>query len=45
VTLCRSLSLGTATAGGALVHVAYLAALATAGIVAGNRAYRRRLYV
>jgi lipooligosaccharide transport system permease protein len=45
VTLCRSLSLGTATAGGALVHVGYLAALATAGIVLGNRAYQRRLYV
>jgi lipooligosaccharide transport system permease protein len=45
VTLCRSLSLGTATAGGALVHLAYLATLATAGIIAGNRAYRRRLYV
>ncbi|HEY6279028.1 MAG TPA: ABC transporter permease [Streptosporangiaceae bacterium] len=45
VALCRALSLGTATAGAALGHVAYLAALATAGILAGNRTYRRRLYV
>jgi lipooligosaccharide transport system permease protein len=45
VTLCRSLSLGTASAGGALGHIAYLALLATAGIVAGQHAYRRRLYV
>jgi lipooligosaccharide transport system permease protein len=45
VALCRSLSLGNATIGGAAVHLGYLAALATAGIVAGNRAYRRRLYV
>ncbi len=45
VALCRALSLGTATPGGALVHVSYLAALATAGVLAGNRTYRRRLYV
>jgi lipooligosaccharide transport system permease protein len=45
VALCRSLSLATATVGGALVHVAYLALLATAGIAAGGLAYRRRLYV
>jgi lipooligosaccharide transport system permease protein len=45
VALCRSLSLGTATIGGALAHVAYLAALAAAGIAVGNRTYRRRLYV
>jgi lipooligosaccharide transport system permease protein len=45
VTLCRSLSLGTATAGGALEHLAYLILLAAAGIVAGRLAYRRRLYV
>ena len=45
VALCRSLSLGTATVGAALGHVAYLAALAAAGIAAGHRAYRRRLYV
>jgi lipooligosaccharide transport system permease protein len=45
VALCRALSLGTATPAGAFVHVAYLAALAAAGIAVGNRAYRRRLYV
>jgi lipooligosaccharide transport system permease protein len=45
VALCRALSLGTATLGGAVVHVAYLAAFATAGVLAGNRAYRRRRYV
>jgi len=45
VVLCRALSLGVATAGTALGHIGYLAALAIAGIVAGNRAYRRRLYV
>ena len=45
VALCRALSLGTASLGGALMHVAYLAALATAGLLAGNRTYRRRLYV
>ncbi len=45
VALCRSLSLGTATAGPALAHIAYLAALAAAGITAGHRTYRRRLYV
>jgi lipooligosaccharide transport system permease protein len=45
VVLCRSLSLGTATAGGALLHVGYLAVLAGAGIAVGQRTYRRRLYV
>jgi lipooligosaccharide transport system permease protein len=45
VALCRSLSLGTATAGGVLGHVAYLALLAGAGIAAGHRTYLRRLYV
>ena len=45
VALCRSLSLGTATLGGALAHVGYLAAVAAAGIVAGQRTYRWRLYV
>jgi lipooligosaccharide transport system permease protein len=45
VVLCRSLSLGTATIGGALAHAGYLAALAAAGIAVGNRTYRRRLYV
>jgi lipooligosaccharide transport system permease protein len=45
VALCRALTLGTATAGAALGHVAYLAALAGAGVLAGNRTYRRRLHV
>jgi lipooligosaccharide transport system permease protein len=45
VALCRSLSLGTATVGGTLVHVGYLAALAAVSIVVGNRTYRRRLWV
>ena len=45
VALCRSLSLGTATLGGALVHVTYLVLLAAAGIAAGHRTYLRRLYV
>jgi lipooligosaccharide transport system permease protein len=45
VTLCRALSLGTAGLPAALGHAAYLAAVASAGLVAGNRTYRRRLYV
>ena len=45
VALCRALSLGTATLGGALVHVGYLTALAAVSIVVGNRTYRRRLCV
>jgi lipooligosaccharide transport system permease protein len=45
VALCRSLSLGTPDLGSALVHVAYLAALALVGLVIGQRNYRRRLYV
>jgi lipooligosaccharide transport system permease protein len=45
VALCRSLSLGTVTLGGALIHVSYLAGLAAAGVAVGNRTYRRRLYV
>jgi lipooligosaccharide transport system permease protein len=46
VALCRALSLGSGMdLLGALGHVAYLAALAAAGIWAGARTYRRRLYV
>jgi lipooligosaccharide transport system permease protein len=45
VSLCRALSLGSATWGGALVHVGYLALWAGAGVIAGQRTYRRRLYV
>jgi len=43
--LCRALSLGRPSPGMALIHVAYLAALTAAGIWAGARTYRRRLYV
>jgi len=45
VDLCRSLSLGTATVGETLIHLGYLAGLAAIGVAAGNRTYRRRLYV
>jgi len=45
VSLCRALNLGTADLGQVVIDVAYLAALATAGLLAGNRTYRRRLYV
>jgi lipooligosaccharide transport system permease protein len=45
VALCRSLTLGTASPGGALAHVAYLVAVAAVSIAAGNRSYARRLYV
>jgi lipooligosaccharide transport system permease protein len=43
--LCRSLSLGTVTAGSAAIHVGYLAAMAAVGLWAGNRSFYRRLYV
>ena len=45
VALCRSLALGTVTAGSAAIHVGYLAAMAAIGLWAGARSYRRRLYV
>jgi lipooligosaccharide transport system permease protein len=45
VALCRSLSFGTATPGGALAHITYLVLLAVAGVAAGHRTYLRRLYV
>jgi hypothetical protein len=47
VALCRAFSLGTAgrDPAGMLGHAAYLAVLAAAGIWAGARTYRRRLYV
>jgi lipooligosaccharide transport system permease protein len=45
VAECRALSLGTATLGGSLVHVAYLALWVAAGVAAGHRTYPRRLYV
>jgi lipooligosaccharide transport system permease protein len=43
--LCRGLSLGTLDLGAAAIHVGYLAALTSAGLWWGNRAYRKRLYV
>ena len=45
VALCRALSLGTATLGASLGHLAYLVVLAAAGLLAGQYTYRRRLYV
>ena len=45
VALCRGLSLGTTDVAAALGHVAYLAALALAGVLVAQRNYRRRLYV
>lgn len=44
VELCRTLSLGTATAAGTAVHVAYLLALASVGVAVARRTYRRRLH-
>ena len=43
VDLIRRLTLGTATVGLSLAHVAYLAAFATAGVVLAQRAYTRTL--
>jgi lipooligosaccharide transport system permease protein len=44
VELCRSLTLGTATWAGALVHVAYLLVFAVGGFLAARITFRRRLY-
>ncbi len=44
VALCRGISLGTLTAGGASCTSATWRALAVAGLVAGQRTYRRRLH-
>jgi lipooligosaccharide transport system permease protein len=44
VELCRGLSLGTLTAGDALLNVGYLVLLAVAGTLVGERTYRRRLH-
>jgi lipooligosaccharide transport system permease protein len=43
IQLCRSITLGTATAAGTAVHVAVLAALAVAGVLAASRTYTRQL--
>jgi lipooligosaccharide transport system permease protein len=45
VALCRGLSLGDLSASAAAIHVAYLTALAGAGLWIGGRTYTRRLYV
>jgi lipooligosaccharide transport system permease protein len=45
VALCRALSLGSADLVGSLGHLAYLSAIAILGLIAGERAYRRRLHV
>jgi lipooligosaccharide transport system permease protein len=44
VDLCRTLSLGTATTTGTLIHVGYLAALAIAGTITAWFCYRRQLH-
>jgi lipooligosaccharide transport system permease protein len=43
VQLCRSLSLGTATAGATIEHVGYLSSLTVLGIAAGCVSYRQAL--
>jgi lipooligosaccharide transport system permease protein len=45
VDLCRQLTLGDVDPASAAVHVAYLVAVATAGLVAAYYSYRRRLVV
>jgi lipooligosaccharide transport system permease protein len=45
VALCRSLSLGTATAVGSLLHIAYLTLWTVAGTIAATRTFRRRLVI
>jgi len=45
VALCRALSLGTADVVGAIGHIGYLLVIVGLGLVAGQRAYRRRLHV
>jgi ABC-type polysaccharide/polyol phosphate export permease len=44
VELCRSLSLGSASAGGTGLHAGYLLVLTAAGILAARTTYRRRLH-
>jgi len=44
VALCRGISLGTLSAGSALLHVGYLTAVTLAGLAVGRRTYRRRLH-
>ena len=44
VALCRGISLGTLTAGAAVLHVGYLVAVTAAGLAVGRLTYRRRLH-
>jgi lipooligosaccharide transport system permease protein len=44
VALCRGISLGTLTAGDALVHTGYLVVVTAAGLAVGRRTYLRRLH-
>ncbi len=44
VAACRALTLGRVDAGSMLMHVSYLTALAVAGMIAGQRTHRKRLY-
>ena len=44
VAACRALSLGDVSAPGLISHLGYLAALAVAGVLVGQRTYRRRLH-
>jgi hypothetical protein len=44
VALCRGISLGTLTAGDALVHTGYLVAVTAVGLAVGRRTYLRRLH-
>jgi lipooligosaccharide transport system permease protein len=45
VALCRSLTLGTATFAGSLVHVAYLALWTVVGTYAATQTFRKRLVI
>ncbi|MFC1411347.1 ABC transporter permease [Streptacidiphilus sp. N1-12] len=44
ITLCRSITEGSATAGGSAVHLGYLAVLAVVGYLAARRGFAARLH-
>ena len=44
VQLCRGLTLGTLTVGGALLHTGYLCAVCAAGLLTARAMYRRHLH-
>ncbi|WP_328914155.1 ABC transporter permease [Streptomyces sp. NBC_00223] len=44
IQLCRSIALSTASAGPTTVHLLYLVAMATAGVLIGRRTYTRHLH-